>query len=98
VIIPITVAIIFGLFVPPLVLCAMQSVLLNVPFSLVGGIIALYFRNMVLACLRLSAVTLFGVAVASGFFTSLKLPAAWNWVRLGTSGCGRRQAQVRQSF
>jgi heavy metal efflux system protein len=68
VIIPITIVIIFGLL-----FSAFGSVrdaglvLLNVPFSLVGGIVALYLRSINFSVsAAVGFVTLFGVAVMSG--------------------------------
>ena len=68
VIIPITVAIIFGLLFTAFGSVRDASlVLLNVPFSLVGGIIALYFRGISFSVsAAVGFVTLFGVAVMSG--------------------------------
>ncbi len=68
VILPITIAIIFGLL-----FFAFGStvhaglVLLNVPFSLVGGIVALYVRDIHLSVsAAVGFISLFGVAVMSG--------------------------------
>ena len=68
VIIPITVAIIFGLLFTAFGSVRDASlVLLNVPFSLVGGIIALYLRGISFSVsAAVGFVTLFGVAVMSG--------------------------------
>ena len=68
VIIPITVAIIFGLLFTAFgSLRDASLVLLNVPFSLVGGIIALYLRGINFSVsAAVGFVTLFGVAVMSG--------------------------------
>ena len=67
-IIPITVAIIFGLLFTAFGSVRDASlVLLNVPFSLVGGIIALYLRGISFSVsAAVGFVTLFGVAVMSG--------------------------------
>jgi heavy metal efflux system protein len=67
-IIPITVAIIFGLLFTAFgSLRDASLVLLNVPFSLVGGIIALYLRGINFSVsAAVGFVTLFGVAVMSG--------------------------------
>jgi heavy metal efflux system protein len=68
VILPITIAIIFGLL-----FFAFGStvhaglVLMNVPFSLVGGIVALYVRDIHLSVsAAVGFISLFGVAVMSG--------------------------------
>ncbi len=68
VIIPITVAIIFGLLFTAFGSVRDASlVLLNVPFSLVGGVIALYLRGISFSVsAAVGFVTLFGVAVMSG--------------------------------
>ncbi len=68
VILPVTIAIIFGLL-----FFAFRSavdaglVLMNVPFSLVGGIVALYLRGINLSVsAAVGFISLFGVAVMSG--------------------------------
>jgi cobalt-zinc-cadmium resistance protein CzcA len=68
VIIPITIIIIFGLLFTAFGRVRDASlVLLNVPFSLVGGIIALYLRGINFSVsAAVGFVTLFGVAVMSG--------------------------------
>jgi cobalt-zinc-cadmium resistance protein CzcA len=68
IILPITVAIIFGLlFVTFGSATDAGLVLLNVPFSLVGGIVALYLRGINLSVsAAVGFISLFGVAVMSG--------------------------------
>jgi cobalt-zinc-cadmium resistance protein CzcA len=68
IILPITIAIIFALlffmFGNP---AYAGVVMMNVPFSLVGGILALYFRNINLSVsAAVGFISLFGVAVMSG--------------------------------
>lgn len=68
VILPITVAIIFALLFLTFDSAGLAGlVLLNVPFSLVGGVVALYLRGVNLSVWAAVAfVSLFGVAVMSG--------------------------------
>jgi cobalt-zinc-cadmium resistance protein CzcA len=68
VILPVTVAIIFGLLSMTFRTARdAVLVLLNVPFSLAGGVLALYLRNMNLSVsAAVGFISLFGVAVMSG--------------------------------
>ena len=68
VIIPITVAIIFGLlFIAFNSASSALLVLMNVPFSMVGGILLLYLRGIHLSVsAAVGFISLFGVAVMSG--------------------------------
>jgi cobalt-zinc-cadmium resistance protein CzcA len=68
VILPVTVAIIFGLLSMTFRTARdAVLVLLNVPFSLAGGVVALYLRNMNLSVsAAVGFISLFGVAVMSG--------------------------------
>lgn len=68
IILPVTIAVIFGLlFVAFGSVSDAGLVLLNVPFSLVGGIVALYLRGINLSVsAAVGFISLFGVAVMSG--------------------------------
>jgi len=68
VILPITVVVIFGLLFFTFGSVSLAGlVLLNVPFSLVGGILALYLRSINLSVsAAVGFISLFGVAVMSG--------------------------------
>jgi len=67
-ILPLTIAVIFGLlFFTFGSLTEASLVLLNVPFSLVGGVLALYLRGINLSVsAAVGFISLFGVAVMSG--------------------------------
>ena len=68
VILPVTIAVIFGLLFFTFGSATYASlVLLNVPFSLVGGVLALYLRHINLSVsAAVGFISLFGVAVMSG--------------------------------
>jgi cobalt-zinc-cadmium resistance protein CzcA len=102
VIIPLTIFIIFGLLFG-----AFGSVrdaglaLLNVPFSLVGGVIALYLRGINFSVsAAVGFVTLFGVAVMSGllYISEIKRRRRENGVSLEQAVVEGAKAQVRPRF
>lgn len=90
-ILPITIVVIFGLlFVTFGSATYAGLVLLNVPFSLVGGILALYFRNINLSVsAAVGFISLFGVAVMSGVLVVSEIN------RRRQSGESARQAVVQ---
>jgi cobalt-zinc-cadmium resistance protein CzcA len=102
VIIPVTILIIFGLL-----FTAFGSVrdagiaLLNVPFSFVGGVIALYLRGINFSVsAAVGFVTLFGVAVMSGllYIAEIKRRRAEHGVPLDQAVVEGAKAQVRPRF
>jgi cobalt-zinc-cadmium resistance protein CzcA len=102
VIIPVTVLIIFGLL-----FTAFGSVrdagvaLLNVPFSLVGGVVALYLRGINFSVsAAVGFVTLFGVAVMSGllYIAEIKRRRAEPGVSLEQAIVEGARSQVRPRF
>jgi cobalt-zinc-cadmium resistance protein CzcA len=102
VIIPVTVLIIFGLL-----FTAFGSVrdagvaLLNVPFSLVGGVVALYLRGINFSVsAAVGFVTLFGVAVMSGllYIAEIKRRRAEPGVSLEQAIVEGAKSQVRPRF
>jgi cobalt-zinc-cadmium resistance protein CzcA len=90
-ILPITILIVFGLlFVAFGSVRDASLVLVNVPFSLVGGILALYLRGIHLSVsAAVGFVTLFGVAVMGGLLYVAEINR-----RLGEPGVSLRDAIV----
>jgi cobalt-zinc-cadmium resistance protein CzcA len=102
IILPVTILIVFGLlFVAFGSIRDALLVLVNVPFSLVGGIVALYLRGIHLSVsAAVGFVTLFGVAVMGGLLYVAEINR-----RLGEQGVSLRDAvasgaksQVRPMF
>ena len=75
IILPVTIAIIFALLFSAFGDAAYAGlVLINVPFSLVGGIIALYVRNINMSVsAAVGFISLFGVAVMSGVLVVMEI-------------------------
>ena len=90
-ILPVTILVVFGLlFVAFASLRDAALVLVNVPFSLVGGILALYLRGINLSVsAAVGFVTLFGVAVMGGLLYVAEINR-----RLGEPGASLRDAIV----
>ena len=90
-VLPVTIVIVFGLlFVAFASVRDAALVLVNVPFSLVGGILALYLRGIHLSVsAAVGFVTLFGVAVMGGLLYVAEINR-----RLGEPGASLRDAVV----
>jgi heavy metal efflux system protein len=96
VILPITLAIIFALLFFTFGSAKYAGlVMMNVPFSLVGGIVFLYLRNIHLSVsAAVGFISLFGVAVMSGVLVVAEI----NRIRRTTPGIDARRAIVEGSL
>jgi cobalt-zinc-cadmium resistance protein CzcA len=94
-ILPVTIAVIFGLLFFTFGSASHAGlVLLNVPFSLVGGIIALYVRGINLSVsAAVGFISLFGVAVMSGVLVVSEINR-----RRTEQGIGVREAVIQGSL
>src|SRR5439155_15033845 len=94
-ILPITIALIFALLFSAFGKSSYAGlVLLNVPFSLVGGIVALYLRGINLSVsAAVGFISLFGVAVMSGVLVVSEINR-----RRSEPGTDLRDAVVRGSL
>ena len=90
-ILPITILIVFALlFVAFASVRDAALVLVNVPFSLVGGILALYLRGIHLSVsAAVGFITLFGVAVMGGLLYVAEINRRLERAGHVTRGCGR---------
>ncbi|MGE4222294.1 MAG: efflux RND transporter permease subunit [Vicinamibacterales bacterium] len=102
VLLPLTIIIVFGLlFVAFASVRDAALVLLNVPFSFVGGVVALYLRDMYLSVsAAVGFITLFGVAVMSGllYIAEINRRLAEPDVSLEEAVVAGAKSQVRPRF
>ena len=95
-ILPVTILIVFGLlFVAFASVRDAALVLVNVPFSLVGGILALYLRGIHLSVsAAVGFVTLFGVAVMGGLLYVAEINRRLSEPGASLRGCGRVGCEI----
>jgi cobalt-zinc-cadmium resistance protein CzcA len=102
VILPVTILIVFGLlFVAFASVRDAALILVNVPFSLVGGILALYLRGINLSVsAAVGFVTLFGVAVMGGllYVAEINRRMSVGHTSLDDAVVAGAKAQVRPMF